>query len=259
LHESVACVEYRTREASRGEDFEVATLCLPSGKTVAVDVRRSPRARQILLHVDVYSGSVELVLPRRASEAEGLDFARAKRRWIDTRLREIAPAVPFVDGARFPFLGRDVRICCDRQLFDEVWHERDRLIVAGMEDGVSQRVESWLRAQARTTITARATEKARRIGQRYRHIRVRDPRTRWGSCARSGDLSFSWRLVMAPERVLDYVVAHEVAHLKVMNHSRRFWDEVERLCDDMNGSRAWLRVHGATLHRYGPPLRPGAG
>ena len=235
----------------------MTTLCLPSGKTVAVDVRRSARARQILLHVDSFTGAVELVLPRRATEHEGFDFVRAKGRWIDTRLREIRPVVPFVDGARFPILGRDVRICCQPQLFDEVWRERDRLVVAGTEDGVAQRVELWLRAQARTTITQRVKQKAGQIGRRYRYIQLRDTRTRWGSCTRSGDLSFSWRLVMAPEHVLDYVVAHEVAHLRVMNHSQRFWDEVEPLCDDMEGSRAWLRIHGATLHRYGPPPQRG--
>ncbi len=231
----------------------MTTLCLPSGKSVTLAVRRSVRARQILLHVDAASGEVELVLPRRASEAEGLDFARSKCRWIDVRLRDVVPPVPFVDGARFPVLGRDVRICCVRQLFDEVWRERDRLIVAGADDGVSQRVELWLRAQARATITQRVAEKSRRLGLRYRYIKVRDPRTRWGSCARTGDLSFSWRLVMAPEPVLDYVVAHEVAHLKVMNHSRRFWAEVDQLCDGMDNARAWLRTHGAMLHRYGPP------
>ncbi len=237
----------------------MTTLCLPGGMSVPVAVRRSPRARQILLHVDAYSGAVELVLPRRASEAEGIAFARSKGRWIDKRLREITPAVPFVDGARFPILGRDVRICCVRQLFDEVWRERDRLIVAVTEEvGVSQRVESWLRAEARATITQRVADKSRRLGQRYRHIRVRDTRTRWGSCTRRGDLSFSWRLVMAPEGVLDYVVAHEVAHLKVMNHSHRFWAEVERLCDGMEDARAWLRVNGGLLHRYGPPPRESA-
>ncbi len=233
----------------------MTALCLPSGKSVAIAVRRSTRARQILLHVDAYSGRVELVLPRRASEAEGLDFARAKRRWIDTRLREIVPAVPFVDGARFPIFGDDVRICCVRQLFDEIWLDRDRLIVAGTEEGVSQRVESWLRAEARNTITQRVAEKSRSLGQRYRYIRVRDTRTRWGSCTRAGDLSFSWRLVMAPEPVLDYVVAHEVAHLKVMNHSNRFWSEVEGLCEGMDEARAWLRTNGSMLHRYGPAPR----
>ena len=231
----------------------MASLRMRDGKNVEIEVRRSPRARRILLHVDVYTGAVELVLPRRTSLEEGLGFARSKSAWLQSRLKEITPAVPFADGARVPLLGKEVRIRHVPQLFDEVWRENGTLVVAGDGAGIAARVESWLREEAARALAPVADEKAERLGTKYRRIVVRDPRTRWGSCSLSGDLAFSWRLVMAPKDVLEYVVAHEVAHLKVMNHSRRFWTLVDKICDGVEDSRDWLRVNGAALHRYGPP------
>ena len=231
----------------------MTSLRLPDGSAIGVRVRRSARARRILLHVDAYTGAIELVLPRRVSHDEGLAFARSKTAWLQTRLEEIAPAVPFADGARFPLYGSDVRIRHVPRLFDEVRRENGTLVVAGHPAHLSDCVSDWLREEAGREFARRASEKAGRLGRPYRRIVVRDPRTRWGSCSLNGDLAFSWRLVMAPEEVLDYVVAHEVAHLKVMNHSRRFWSVVETLCADVEASRGWLRTNGAALHRYGPP------
>ena len=233
----------------------MTSLRLRDGKSVEILVRRSARARRILLHVDVYTGAVELVLPRRTSLDEGLGFARSKGAWLQSRLREISPAVPFADGARFPLLGKEIRIRHVPQLFEEVWRENGSLVVAGAVTRLQDSVESWLRAEAARAFAPIANEKADRLGAKYRRIIVRDPRTRWGSCSLNGDLAFSWRLVMAPKDVLEYVVAHEVAHLKVMNHSRRFWALVDKICDGVADSRDWLRVNGAALHRYGPPPR----
>jgi hypothetical protein len=233
----------------------MTSLRLRDGKSVEILVRRSARARRILLHVDVYTGAVELVLPRRTSLDEGLGFARSKGAWLQSRLKEIAPAVPFADGARFPLLGKEIRIRHVPRLFEEVWRENGSLVVAGTATRLQDSVESWLRAEAARAFAPIADEKADRLGTKYRRIIVRDPRTRWGSCSLNGDLAFSWRLVMAPKDVLEYVVAHEVAHLKVMNHSRRFWALVDKICDGVEDSRDWLRVNGAALHRYGPPPR----
>lgn len=233
----------------------MTSLRLPGGSSVGLNVRRSPRARRILLHVDVYTGAVELVLPRRTSVDEGISFARSKTAWLQARLEEIAPAVPFADGASFPLFGKQIRIRHSRQLFDEVWRENGALVIAGDPARLQERVEGWLRAEAKRAFAPLAEEKAERLGATFRRIIVRDPRTRWGSCSLNGDLSFSWRLVMAPADVLEYVVAHEVAHLRVMNHSRRFWSLVDKLCDDVEASRYWLRTKGAALHRYGSPPR----
>src|SRR4029079_4917147 len=126
----------------------MTSLRLRDGKSVEILVRRSARARRILLHVDVYTGAVELVLPRRTSLDEGLGFARSKGAWLQSRLREISPAVPFADGARFPLLGKEIRIRHVPQLFEEVWRENGSLVVAGAVTRLQDSVESWLRAEA---------------------------------------------------------------------------------------------------------------
>lgn len=226
-------------------------LALPDGREIPLEIRRSSRARRILLHVGSHSGKVELVLPRWAPRQEAIEFAESKVHWVKARLDEIPLPVPFVHGSVFPLLGAPIEICHVDAPRSGIWLRDDRLEVSCDPAALAGRVQRWLRQQATDAIRVRADEKAARLGARYRRISVRDPRTRWGSCSPQGDLSFSWRLVLAPESVLDYVVGHEVAHLEEMSHSRRFWAAVDRLCNDVEASREWLRRRGAELHRYG--------
>ncbi|MEL6280973.1 MAG: M48 family metallopeptidase, partial [Pseudomonadota bacterium] len=125
-----------------------------------------------------------------------------------------------------------------------------RLDVGGPEVGIDRRVAAWLKEEARAWLLARAGVHAAQLGARFERIAIRDTTSRWGSCSASGALSFSWRLILAPDAVSDYVAAHEVAHLREMNHSARFWALVERLRPDWRAQRDWLRAHGADLHRY---------
>lgn len=227
------------------------TILLLADREVPMVVRRSPRAKQILLRIDAASGGVVLVLPRRASLAEGLRFARSKDRWVARRLENLPPPVPFADGATIPLLGRMCEI---------VWSPGDsrtielvggRIDTGGPPETLPRRIEAWLRRLARARIEARAGAMARGIGARLGRIAIRDTSSRWGSCSQAGNLNFSWRLVLAPTWVLDYVVAHEVAHLKQLNHGKRFWRLVDEMVGDPQAARAWLRANGAGLHRYG--------
>ena len=210
------------------------------------------------LSVDVRRG-VELVVPARASRAHALAFARSQAGWILARLAATPARVPFADGARVPLLGvpHTVRLCRQGDLFAGVDAGAGvavrgrRLVVGATSDDAAARLAGWLRARAAHELDARAARFAARIGLRARRVTVRDPRSRWGSCSARGALSFSWRLVMAPEPVLDYVIAHEVAHLAEMNHGPRFWTLVRRLIGEPGPARAWLRKNGATLHAYG--------
>ncbi|MEL6288849.1 MAG: SprT family zinc-dependent metalloprotease [Pseudomonadota bacterium] len=126
----------------------------------------------------------------------------------------------------------------------------EELHVSGAVDHAPRRLRDWLIAQARDDITNRVAIHAQRLGLQPRRITIRDQSSRWGSCSSTGALSFSWRLVLAPPTVLDYVAAHEVAHLREMNHSRRFWDLVRRTMPEMDGPKEWLRENGAQLHAY---------
>lgn len=224
---------------------------LADGTEVPVSVRRSARARRILLHVGAYDGQVELVLPPGCPPDEGLSFARSQTRWLAGQLARVGGAVPFADGAYFPLLGE--RIAIRRVAGASAVPALDgrELIVGGRPDTVAGRIRRWLRGQALAEIEPRARATALRVGRTPSRIAVRDTRSRWGSCSRAGNLNFSWRLVMAPEHVLDYVVAHEVAHLRELNHSDRFWAVVAELCPDHKVARRWLKTQGADLHRYG--------
>ena len=214
-----------------------------------VAIRRSPRARRIQIRVAPVGGKVELVLPPGATRAEGLAFLEKKRGWVAERTGNALSRIPFADGTVLPFLGGELTI--RRTGRAGARREGDTLRVSGRPEDLPPRVEAWLRHAARTEIEPLVAEKAARLGKRHGRIAIRDTTSRWGSCSAKGNLGFSWRLVMAPTEVLDYVVAHEVAHLAEHNHGKRFWAHVARLCEDPDGSRRWLRRNGAGLHRYG--------
>ena len=226
-------------------------LSLANGRDIPVRIRHSRRARRILLHVGVYDGKVEIVLPPGASAREGLGFAATQTSWVADQLSRIGDAVPFADGAVFPLLGHTVTIRRTDSRSALPFLSENELVVGGRDDTVPTRVRRWLRTRALQEISPRANAMGEKLGRKPARISMRDTRSRWGSCSREGNLNFSWRLVMAPENVLDYVVAHEAAHLRELNHSDRFWALVDTLCPDVGQARGWLRANGAELHRYG--------
>jgi predicted metal-dependent hydrolase len=213
-------------------------------------VTRNPRARRISISLDG-SGAVRLVLPRRTSLRHGLDFAEDKAGWIIDHLDALPARVPFEAGAILPLLGVDHVICHDPAARRGVWRTDGTIQVSGQRDHLPRRVRDFLKIEARREISQRAHEKAKIIGRAVRRLTLRDTTSRWGSCSAEGNLNFTWRLILAPEAVLDYVVAHEIAHLKHMNHGARFWALVGRLTDDATRSRRWLRERGDHLQRYG--------
>ena len=233
---------------TRRERFETVKL---RGRDVTLRVQLSRRARHISLRLDERRGGIDLVLPRGVSKNEGIDFAHEKAGWILRQIDSLPPSVPFVDGSVVPVLGVDYVIRHHPEARGAVWIEDGCINVAGQEPHVPRRVSDWMRKTARMEISRRAHEAAARIDEKIELISVRDTRSRWGSCSDENHLSFSWRLILAPENVLDYVVAHEVAHLAELNHSPRFWRLVTELCPDNSVPRYWLRRHGPSLHRFG--------
>lgn len=223
------------------------------GKVVDLVVRRSQRAQRILLKIDPRTGA-QLVIPRGVSRKEALSFARDKGDWLLDRLARLPIPIPFCNGAVVPILGRPHKIrhitstdfshssvhCISGELLTDCRHNNS-----------SDRIKAWFWENAREALTVRTKTAARCIGAEVSRISIRDPRTRWGSCSTAGSLSFSWRLFMAPEWVLDYVVAHEVSHLIEMNHSRSFWHLVNDLVGRVEEAKSWLQHSGAELHRYG--------
>ena len=221
------------------------------GLPMTLGVRRSGRARRILLRIDRNARRAELVLPPGASVAEGRAFAEKKALWLRNRLALLPEAVPFEPGATVPVLGIDRLLIHAPEARAGVVMEEGRLVVSGEPDFFARRVRDWLKAEARRRIAGLSLAKAARIGRTVARISVRDPQSRWGSCSAAGNLNFSWRLILAPAEVLDYVVAHEVAHLKEPNHSAQFWALVDTLTDHADFGRSWLRANGPGLHAYG--------
>jgi len=232
-------------------DNETSHILRLDGREVALDVRRSGRARRITLNVDPASGAVKLVLPRRTALEEGLAFARDKRRWIGSRLKALPPRIAFTEGAVVPVLGVPHVIGHEPAARRGVWRQDGTIRVSGRREHLARRVEDFLRREAGAELSDRAHAKAESIGHKIERITLRDPKSRWGSCSSSGRLNFSWRLILAPEAVLDYVVAHEVAHLEHMNHGPRFWALVAELTPEVGRPRRWLRAQGNSLLRYG--------
>lgn len=222
-----------------------------NGRSLPVSVKRSGRARNMSLRLDPTGGSVVVVLPDGVPEREAERFTLRQRAWIESRLAVMPGAIPFAQGAEVPLLGLPHLIRHEPQARRGVWAEEGVIHVSGRPEHLPRRVEEFLRGEARVVMAHHSRELAARLGRKIGRVSVRDTTSRWGSCTARGDLSYSWRLVMAPDFVGRYVAAHEVAHLAEMNHGPDFWALVEGLVGDVETPRAWLKRHGPHLHRYG--------
>jgi predicted metal-dependent hydrolase len=226
------------------------TVGVDLGMPVAIRVSR--RARRIGLRIDAAERRVELVLPPGVPAAQGLRFLATKRGWIAARLQALPKQVPFSEGAIVPVLGIGHRIRRDIDAgAPPVAIVDGEIRVRGDPAHLARRVRDHLVALARSELARRARRSAAQIGRNVARVNVRDTKSRWGSCSGGGNLSFSWRLIFAPEPVIDYVVAHEVAHLAEMNHGPRFWRLVDSLSPDSAAPRAWLKRHRSMLFCYG--------
>ncbi len=217
-----------------------------------VAIRVNARARRLLLKIDATERRIELVLPRGIAVEHGIRFLEAQRGWVAARLATLPQAIPFFEGATVPVFGVPHRICrVADAAAPPVAIADGQIRVRGAPEHIPRRVRDHLAHLAGRELSARARRYADRIGRRVTRVTVRDTKSRWGSCSSTGALSFSWRLVLAPEAVLDYVVAHEVAHLAEMNHGPRFWKLVRSLIPDYPAHRAWLKRHRSELFAYG--------
>jgi predicted metal-dependent hydrolase len=233
------------------QDGDNLHILRAEGRELPLRVRRNPRARRMTLSLDAASGIFRLSLPRTAALSEGLDFADGQRRWMLARLDGLAPRVPFAPGVSIPYLGVPHGIVHEPAARRGVWREDGTIRVSGSAAHLPRRVGDFLKREARREISARAHDKAGRLGRPIARLALRDTRSRWGSCAADGGLNFSWRLILAPPEVLDYVVAHEVAHLEHHDHGPRFWRLVAELTPAVAGPKRWLREKGGELLRYG--------
>jgi hypothetical protein len=235
----------------------------PSTITVVLDdaiyqvrLQRHRHARRYTLRVHSAAREVVLTMPPRGSLKEAGAFAQKHGAWIAARISRLPEPAPFRDGTIVPLRGEPYRIEHRPNERGTVWVElgddgHGVLCVAGTGPHVSRRVTDFLKREAKRELEAASRRVAQKLGVRIKRISIRDQSSRWGSCSTTGVLSYSWRLIMTPPYVLEYLAAHEVAHLVEMNHSRAFWRIVNRLYTNIPRAKNWLDNYGADLHRYG--------
>lgn len=249
----LAAMRFAMFRSPEPDHFEVVHLAA----TYRVALVRRAQARRFTLRVKAATGEVVMSLPSRASIAAARRFADSHGGWIAARVARLPLRVPFVAGATIPLRGAPHRIAHTGRPRGTVGIEADVrdgdpvLAISGDPAYLARRVADYLKAQARADLDLAVSRHAATLGLAAKAIVLRDTTSRWGSCSSRGHLSFSWRLVLAPPFVLNYLAAHEVAHLKEMNHSARFWAIVRRLDPRMDEAEAWLKHRGHELHRYG--------
>jgi len=227
------------------------------GIGVPVEVRQHAGARRLTLRVSKTRRAVVVTVPSGCRIEEADKFLRTHIDWVRERLGRVPAPVPLADGAAIPLRGamHRIRFIGPAQGAPVVDIEGSstatlRLVVSGRVEHAARRLKDWLIAEAHCDLDERVGWHSRKLGVRAKHITLRDQTTRWGSCSASGLLSFSWRLILAPAYVLDYVAAHEVAHLREMNHGPRFWKLVAAAVPRLEEAKHWLRHEGTDLHRY---------
>lgn len=224
------------------------------GQTISYVVKQSSRARYARLEVRPQSG-LAVIVPRSYDLSRIPELLNKKRRWILDKLSRFShislPSAGLRSGDTVPYLGRNLCIVRrkDSEQADNIRVEGNRLVVSLKSTKVSLSLvlEGWYRREAEKLIRRRVDDLSRRLGVRYGRLTIRGANTRWGSCSQKGNINFNWKLLMVPEPVIDYVIIHELVHLKAMNHSKEFWHLVEQHCPDWRKHRKWLKAHEAEL------------
>ncbi len=219
-----------------------------------VTVRRSKRAKRVALRLDPSEQVVNLVVPHRMPLKRAYYFAEEHTDWVRQTLKALPRPIPFRHGTKLPFFGDTLRLSIkiDPTLRrTTIEHDVDVLRVHTYLEDPTSRIKAYLKKLALEGLSDMASDKADKIGKRISSISVRDTKTRWGSCSHDKSLCFSWRLIFAPYEAIDYVVAHEVAHLKYMDHSKKFWALCQDLSYDYVEGKYWMQNQGNDLMRYG--------
>jgi len=229
-------------------------LSLP-GLAWPVELRPHPRARAMRLRLDEARERLTLTYPRRMSRRAALEWAQRQAEWVEVQLTGLEPGEPFQPGAAIPFEGRMIQLHWEERLPRTPRISGDRLSSGGPKEAFAARIERFLRSQARVRLSEETANTARRAAVSIRSVAIGDASSRWGSCSASGAIRFNWRLILAPPHVLRWVVAHEVAHRRHMDHGPAFRAlEAELYGGDIRAARAELRALGPRLKRVGRRL-----
>mgnify|MGYP006138152363 FL=1 len=230
---------------------EIYRVIKIEGRNIPVRIRKNTRARRMILRIDNNINGAVVTLPSWTSEREALLMVQEKSDWVLTKLDNMPTKISFESGVQIPFLGEYHIVYHDPNQKEVVKKGENEIRLGGREEHLSRRLGDWLRKEAKIIIQPKAIEMAKKLNGKIGRISIRDTKSRWGSCAASGNLSFCWRLILTPEWVLNYVIAHEVSHLRHMNHGSEFWQTVADFNVRVDAARVWLSKNAEQLHRYG--------
>jgi len=240
------------RKVESGRRIVRRELLKIDGCAVELNVRLNPRATRLIVKVHPTNGEVMVIAPSKRALDRAVEFARGQTDWIARQLAKVPSRVVLQPGSRIPFRGQEHLIAHADQGVVSIDEDKPVIRVAGRAEHAPRRLLDFLKKQARQELEAKIEGYAKTLAIRPSRITLRDTASRWGSCSSTRSLSFSWRLILAPPFVLDYVAAHEMAHLKEMNHGPKFWKLVRELAGDVRKPQEWLRQYGSALHRYTP-------
>jgi len=237
--------------------LKIARLVHPAPEPVVIEIdgqllnlrfRRNAAARRLVLRLDQKNKGLVMTLPQRAGLVEAMAFAEKSRIWISNTLAKQPLPATFGDGVNLLFRGREYKVRLTGAARGVVQVTDHEIRVPGNPEHAQRRMRDYLREEAKRELTLRSRHYAQAMSTKFSRIAIRDQKSRWGSCSSAGVLSYSWRLILTPDYVCDYVAAHEVAHLREMNHGPRFWRLVLTHCPHAKLAKQWLKRHGKDVH-----------
>lgn len=240
----------KLRFAATPKPLEPASIIIGAGE-IGVMFKRHAQARRMVLRLNAEGTAVVVTVPSHASRIQAIDFTERSRGWIEQKLAAHGGSTPMTPGNRIPLRGSEHEIVHVPSRRGTVTSDplAGVIRVPGEVPHVPRRLLDWLKTTARAELTSASRKYAALMGVKFSRVTIRDQRSRWGSCSAAGELSYSWRLILTPPHVLDYVAAHEAAHLKHMNHGRHFWRLVLTHCPDAAKAKKWLKANGQSVHR----------
>ncbi len=233
-------------------------ITLLTGKTYNIEqafdfdlkVVKNPRAKKLTLRIDSKERLPVLTIPRYCSQKKAIEFVENHRLWIKESLARLPEHKPFENGETISLFGKDVTIthAPERRLGAKI--EDGRLLVSGDIEFLHRRDKDFIKKKAQSEFLRRSNKYAKKLGETINGVTIKDTKSRWGSCSSLNNLNYNWRIALAPDFVINYLMAHEVAHLRHPDHSQRFWHCVAGLCPDYTEGESWLKRHGKDLYLY---------
>jgi len=242
----------KLRKLSKPPPPPVERVLDVDGRPMPLTIRQNRQATRITLRIDPGGRALKMTIPTGLAERDVNDFLKRHQGWLLTKLAKFSDDDSLQPGGEILLRGVPHRIVHTGKLrgLTEAAEQDGQavLLVSGSEEHLRRRIADFLKKEAKRDMDRLVAHHVGTVGRRHASISIKDTRSRWGSCSAAGNLSFSWRIVMAPPLVIDYLAAHEVAHLKEMNHGPKFWALCERLCPRSDEAKAWLKRHGTMLH-----------